>query len=605
MNIITLEKSTLVESALFGNKAVGLSKLLQGGFDIPETHILKIDTEITDEDIMFIFSLYQKVIVRSSSFLEDSKENSYAGAFISLISTRDTIKNDVNTIRKQAMEVQTLFKQKLDKIALIIQPLVEGIGGVYLYDKTARKEVLDLSIFGVDSVTSGQSSSFDLLKSNSPEYIFALEECRKIASFFSISIDLEFIFDKDKILFLQYRQLTSSISHPEIYSRNDYFPTPVKPLCGTLWADILSKALNCSAIYKNSDVVVDIPVDYNFTNINIKNKDFEQAIDYYNDFLFPKWQERINLLEKKEFLDETQYFLFALNEWQTFINEYFNNEFEHIIDYARYNAPIGASRSPYFCQWLNSLNDLSALANTLPNISNQPKYKLFIEKYGKSFIQSNYFNMPSLIENQAQFVEMLKNMKSDYTHIEPPINPISTIKAAWLAEDDNEYKDLFAFYLRKSILKLASSFKERQFISKEDDIWEIEIDELLSAIQKNEKPKLSKASFKKDIISNDKETVFDGEILSFGNVSGKVFCDPQEVSEDKIFVKSHLNNWDYPTLLKCKGAVVSFGTLNAHFAIFARDFNKPIFKSYEAVSNLKNGHNVILDSDKKTITLKL
>ncbi len=607
MNMKALKNETTINTALFGNKAAGLHVLLAHGVRIPETFLLAADIEITQKDIDFLFSKNETVIVRSSSQLEDSSSMSYAGVFLSLKATRETITNIVEQIRNHAIaQIQNLFGHTINRIALVIQPFITGIGGVYLYDKEAEKEKLDLSMFGSDSITSGRSSQHDLFKTNSKEYKHSLNECRKVAKKLSVSLDLEFVFDNDEVFFLQFRQLTKSIHNvsedkPE---GSEYFPYPIKPLCGTLWAEILTNSLGALCIFSNGYVTKVGKSIEEEQNDSISDIRLDEAVEFYSNFLFVKWRQKLNNLKDIHIDNETQNFIYVLDEWKEFIDEYLNNPFEYIIDFARCESPIGASLSPKFCQWLFDLNDLAVLYKTTNNLEETNKYKAFMEQYGKSFIpNSNYFNSPPLSESPEQFLEIIQSIENTEAKFKPAVNPSAILKAAWIAEDDNSFKSEFSYYLRRAVLRLATSWEEQHFISNKDEIWEIEIDELLSAINEKRKPKINRTELSNNIDFGNDETIFKAEVLASGDCSGEVFTNASEATDDKIFVKKHLDTWDYPTLLKSKAAVVAFGSINAHFAIFARDFNKPVFKSFSAVSKLTSGSRIILNSKTKTITV--
>ncbi len=606
MNLKALESEQTIDTALFGNKAAGLHVLFVNGIRVPKTFLLAADIEISKEDIDFLFTKNETVIVRSSSQLEDSTSMSYAGVFLSLKATRETIASIIEQIRSHAIaQIQNLFGQKISRIALVIQPFITGIGGVYLYDKEAEKEKLDLSMFGSDSITSGKSSHHDLFKTNSKEYRYSLNECRKVASQLSVSLDLEFVFEDAEISFLQFRQLTKSIHNisedkPE---GSEYFPYPIKPLCGTLWAETLTKSLGVSCVYSDSYVKVTQSEDEEQQEPLDENK-LAAAVKFYSDSLFAKWRNELDELKNKNIENENENFVFVLDKWKEFIHEYFTNEYESTIDNARENSPIGASLSPNVCKWFNDLNELAALSKTTEELKEHPKFKLFIEQYGKSFIpNSNYFNAYSLSENPKQLLGIIQSIDNAETKYKPVSNPTLILKAAWIAEDDNKFKNEFSFYLRKAVLRLATNWVKQKFISNMDEIWEIEIDELLKAIYENRKPKINKTELSINFNFGNDETIFQAEVLASGDCSGEVFTEASEATDDKIFVKNHLDSWDYPTLLKSKAAVVGFGSINAHFAIFARDFNKPVFKSFSAASKLTSGCRITLNSKTKTITV--
>ncbi len=608
MNLKILDNEIYFTTDLFGNKAAGLHCLLINGIKIPQTFLLPTETEILDEDILFLFENIksENVIVRSSSELEDSLSNSYAGVFLSKKATQQTISKVISEIREHAIsQAKNLFRQEIKKIAVIIQPYISGIGGVYLYDKECKKEKLELSLFGTNSITSGKSTEQDLVKSNSKEYQYALKECRLVAEKISTALDLEFVLEDSGIVFFQFRQLTKSIESVDELELQDseYFPYLIKPLCGTLWAKILTKSLGKLCIYENGFLKI-ITHEDDFSIQNFDDKKLEDAITFYKEKLFVKWEQQIQELIKIKNENKNENFGFIFNTWNDFIYEYFTNDYEPIIDFARENSPFGASLSPYICNWFNDLNNLADIHKNGADIKSHSQFLLFLKKYGKSFIpNSNYFDSYSVMEDPEQLINIIENIENTDIIYSPIENPSTILRAAWIAEDDNRFKNEFSFLLRKSILELADSMFQKKFLSNKNEIWNIEIDELLSAIQEDRKPKVTQSVLLDDLnVSND-ETVFTAVVLSSGNCFGEVFTKASESGENKIFVKNYLDTWDYPTLLKCKGAVVGFGSMNAHFAIFARDFGKPIFKSFNAVKKLTDGKKIELSSKKKTVIL--
>lgn len=600
MNLRKLTGDQVFDPVLYGNKAKGLHSLLQKGIRIPETYLLPINSEITLQDIELLFAKNKTVIVRSSSHIEDSSSGSYAGVFLSLHATKNTIISAIEEVRLHAVKI---FGQEIGKIALVIQPLILGIGGVFLYEKESRKESLIVSLLGASSITSGRSSEYDLLKPSSKEYLYALNECRKVMALFPISLDLEFAFQKTEIVFLQLRQLTGSIRNigDDVLTRNEYFPYPMPSLCGTIWQNTLTNLIGTPFVYSGGFVKAKTE-SQDPPNVIIDDSKLEKAYTFYTEELFPRWRNSIDALKKETKRDPSEKFLSVFDVWCEFMREYLDNEFEYVVDYARKMSPLGTSLTPNVCEWLNRLNELTGI--NITEISIHPLFKSFISTYGRSFLpNSNYFNNPSIIENPEYLIEILRNTKVDKITYAPQKNPSLILKTAWLSEDDNIFKNEFSFYLRMSILDLANLWQSQRKISRPADIWDIEIDELIAAIREERAPKIlsPKYSSKHHLANDDK--VFGAEVLSAGNCSGKAFRHANDADEDKIFVKGHLDAWDYPTLLKSKAAVVAFGSVNAHFAIFARDLNKPVFKSFNAVKKIVAGERIELNSQTKTISI--
>jgi|SanBayMetagenome_1026888.scaffolds.fasta_scaffold01393_7 hypothetical protein len=571
-----------------GNKSVGLLKLLSIGENIPLTYILPLNSELTDEDINILREAFKEkqLILRSSSFVEDSDCFSAAGMFLSLKTDFEIIKKTVETIRIQAENIT-----KNDKIPLIIQEYIEGIGGVYLANPTLEKESLQISFLGVSSVTSGMANNFNYLDSKSKIYQSILKQCRKIVKTVNYPVDLEFVVNNNHIYFLQMRRFIykpdsnnsncNSIQNKNISSSlPSNFSEYLSPLCGTLWSSCLSKILKTSYVYDKGYIHDDLPTDTEEQNLDqqydLKDDDYLKAINFYKKSLFPHWEDKLEYLKSIINTEKNYRELFkkVYDCWFNFMQDYLDNDFEYIIDYARETGKEGIGLSPFLCEWLNDLKGLE------PND--------FIAKYGLMFNNEVNFQEPALCE----MPETVALMKANYSNslVFPVETPSLIIQAAWLAEEDNKYKHFFNFYLRKSIILLGGFLRKINLIKNINDVWNFSLKELLRIIDIENLTEDTEIYFDKLSGFQKQHSGLSNTILqplSPGLMNGFVVKDTGSSPENKILVKHSLNNFDYPFFFECSGAIVAFSSYNSHIALLARDINKPLYKSLIAVENLK------------------
>ena len=161
-----------LERARHGGKACGLQQLLRAGGRVPPTFVIEVGADSSLDLNRWIQQCdASEFLVRSSAPGEDSLKRSEAGAYLSLRVPLDLVQASITRV--------SVHGQALGggPIAVLIQPAVDGPGGVYLADPAAGLESLRIALSGPVGITSGAALPPDLLMSDSPEAVLARREC--------------------------------------------------------------------------------------------------------------------------------------------------------------------------------------------------------------------------------------------------------------------------------------------------------------------------------------------------------------------------------------------------------------------------------------------
>jgi hypothetical protein len=647
--IFQLTLKSRVQHQVHGGKAVGLKSLLKVGAKIPTTIIIPAGVEPNKDDINWIFhslGSHIKLIVRSSSTLEDQESVSMAGAFKSYEVDYTQLEASIKKIRSHADKWE---RKANSKIPLLVQPLLAGIGGVYMASYPNGKENLTLSKFGPSAVTSGVTSELDRISKETSEYKKAISQCRKIQKKLKASVDFEVIIQNEDCFFVQYRPLTnehifnslsySNIPYPEgvlssnskrisslsykekesneanqkvFYEISEHFPFALSKLCGTLWARQLSCIFDSSVIYKKGFILGLQEID-NEVGSELDENDLKRAYWFYKKSLFVKWKKKIKFLKGLHNKNQPiKAWTEVYTAWTQFLIEYFNNPYESTIYKARTSCMSGGSFSPKTRRQIYTfrkaqkrlLSCAEPCGKEPSNWKELPEISLYLKNYGHYFLQGNDFSQPPLLEQSETFLYMLKSSI-------PPIsiNPNNSLeetdllRAAWLAEDDNEYKHLFACQMRQAILGLANCFLSTRIIKSLEDIWNFSIEDLEDILEgkaldkQNSKYLNTCTNMQVNIIHKG---IFPAFVLSPGSATGRT-CKGYSEILGGILVRTTITEIDYPALLASSGAVVALGTTNSHAAIFSRDVGKPLYLCPKVVHSLSDETYLTLNQISKEI----
>ena len=393
-----------------GGKAAGLDRLARCGLPIPRSLILLEQEQFIEgaisEHVDWLTSSCStkdgRLIVRSSSCLEDSERSSFAGQFKSIVTDAVGLENAILAVREHAME-----KFGITNIAVIIQPLLEGPGGVFLYNQSQEKFHLNLSILGPSDITAGTNTPFSAIPPSDPTFEKAKAAAIDLTQKVPGDLDAELIVVNSKfVLFLQLRNWTGAskatglldIGAAQVNPLNEYFPRILPRLVGELWSLALSTRPRIfRAEYVSGTLVQGITSvsqvsdgakDDSEPSLTIPvNAMLEEAERFYRDVLFPKWERNVFELEKKLSSitpqNASDVWYYTKNVWINFYDEYFHNQFEHVIDIMRKSFGAESGIPSNLAKLVNS-----SILHSRGSITRAD----WMSEYGKYFVDCHYFN---------------------------------------------------------------------------------------------------------------------------------------------------------------------------------------------------------------------
>jgi hypothetical protein len=469
---IKLTKTNKIEVNTHGGKAVGLHELTALGFNIPLTIILPMGYEPDFEIISTITSILGKqnpIIVRSSSPYEDMENKSMAGVFNSEITDSEYLIQVIKNIRKNAKIISSKLNLPQNEIPLLLQPVINcPFGGVYLSDINSNDRLV-ISSLGVSSVTSGINGAMDTLSESDPIYKQALTQLRKLRDKSEHGIDVEFTIDvESKITFLQKRRNNSLIEievELEGFKLSDHFPFVLSNLEGSIWHNLFEEVFPHQTKFVNNRIYDrNREQDTEAKTFNIDETELSTAYNLYHNVLFPNW-ENVFLSLKKELSDNSNAIYVwnrVYSEWKRFYTEYFSNPHHKTISLVKNQLLSGVSIAPCIVNWINNLYSLSDKYST----SEFPSaLENFISNYHYYFFTNNCFSEPSLEESPEIIEVMIKNMPATKRKIEIETNPSLELKVSWLCEEDNRFKNMFNYLIRKAVIKLSTHLAYEKIIS--------------------------------------------------------------------------------------------------------------------------------------------
>lgn len=593
-----------LDPRVHGNKALGLWELRQCSVRVPQTVIVPAGIQPDANDLDWIVEQLGNPLeyfVRSSSSAEDSRSESLAGVFTSEPAEKIELLAKIAKVREQA--VSSKIGPAKDLIPVLIQRRLTGGGGVYLFDQLSGCDSLALSNLGPSTVTLGISTSTDRIPAHCTEYKNVLRVCRELAQKLSKSVDIELVLNSQECVFLQCRPLTQPLNYQLRLGLTDDFPTWLPKLCGTLWVELLNACIDRGNIRYEDGLILDFgDIDAADGGVRYTEYDLDETESYYTKVLFPKWDSRLGQLMSvlQEWPAEIAYREVKL-AWQHFFDEYFNNPYAAILDAARAAAPIGMALSPRvrtrLLMFAEAVKEASSIANLEPldqgellSLNAVAKYLI---AYGFFPLQGHDFSQPSLAELPDVFEAMLLN--SGHVELPEMTNPSPLLRVAWLAEDDNEYKQRFCTAFRQSVLKLGNDWHSKKILVDQGDIWCLsaaEVEGVLDGghhgyIQPTKTRHVKRAScaglvgdYSADILSPGEGTGFASRL--------------NDGRPNQILIRTVIQSADYPLLLNSNGAVVALGSYQSHGAIFARDIGKPIYRCPAVVQNVTEGAQLTL-----------
>ena len=232
-----------LESAHVGGKALGLARLHQFGFAVPEAYVLVHGKEGLEVDLDGLEPglLGSTLAVRSSSVAEDGAERSFAGQYESVLNVRgvDALRAAIQrclaslgSVRAEAYRTAGATKPAEDAMAVVIQRMVEPIaaGVVFTADPTTgrRDRVVVDAVPGLgEALVSGEAEPDHALCDpagrvvmrtppatgevlTSAQIAALTQGALEIASKLGYPVDLEWAIDQvGKLWWLQARPITT------------------------------------------------------------------------------------------------------------------------------------------------------------------------------------------------------------------------------------------------------------------------------------------------------------------------------------------------------------------------------------------------------------
>lgn len=231
-----------------GGKAFGLSKLTEGGFDVPEGFVIgKDDIEDilegkTDELERYLSDLkyVDKFAVRSSACGEDGETNSYAGIF----ETKLNVENDPAKISEavkyvfnsaSGARVESYIKDKDHEMNVVVQKMISPVLAGVAFSGAVNTDGEDVirieAVEGLaENLVSGRTSSSVVTVSKKElfnedvkihitgkaldyrQILILARKVKNIADYFESDMDVEWCIDENqKIYFVQARPITEKL----------------------------------------------------------------------------------------------------------------------------------------------------------------------------------------------------------------------------------------------------------------------------------------------------------------------------------------------------------------------------------------------------------
>ncbi|MFM8272982.1 MAG: PEP-utilizing enzyme [Gemmata sp.] len=597
MTGIALLGSGPLDAAACGNKALGLWKLMNAGAKVPPTVIVTADHQVDGPALTAVVAgqvgTHPAYVVRSSSTVEDGVTQSMAGMFLSVSTDLGGVPDAVEQVRRHARAAVTGGVDPL--IPVLIQPRLDGSGGVYLSDYRAGRDSLVLSTLGPSAVTSGATTATDQLPTDSPSCQAALSACRDIARRLGGSVDLELVLGQGGCVFLQYRPLTRPLPAAKPEGVSSYFPGWLPPLVGTLWGESLSAALGTASVRYEDGYILGLDSSpEGGGDLELTPDVLHKAEEYYRHTLIPEWDDRAERLGRDiEALPPDRAWERCVAEWEVFLDQYFNNPFEGVVTAARMAAPPGMAFSPRNVERLGLFGRASEAVQaqvTLPPAERHAlaEVRAYLDAFGFYLLEEHDFSQPTLAEQPDVLLAQLSQAGQIVIPAAKADDPL--LRVAWLAEDDNECKHRYLSLLRRCVLRLGRHLAENGSLAATDDIWSVtkaDIGPLLrgDAVRGTRAWSLTTSSLPRPPAG---PRTLSAEVLAPGRATGAASLAGQ-VGAGRILVRTVIETADYPLLMSSAGAVVALGTPLSHGAIFARDVGKPLYRCPAVLNAVDDG----------------
>ena len=490
----------------------------------------------------------------------------------------------------------------MQPMPVLIQPRIDGPGGVYFFDRQSGLDRLELSLRGPGAVTSGTSIVSDQLPVESPSGRMALAACRELARKLGGSGEFELVIPLDCCVFLQYRPLTRPISESLPEGASCDFPARLSPLVGTLWAEQLSAVLGVPEIRYDKGFILGLDdPQADETALSLTPDYLRDAEEYYNRKLFPDWEALYSTLASElERLSPEVAWEKMTDAWATFLDQYFNNPHEGVVNAARAKVPPGMAFSPRTVRRLQLFGQASAAVNAgiAEGVSQRELLGLkavqnYLDSFGFYLLAQHDFGQPTLAEQPNALIPQLCEA-GEFVNPEMKQDDL-VLRVAWLAEDDNEFKQRFLSLLRRCVLRLGRHLASQGQLQLEQDIWNLTRGDLAALLRGATVQGPRDWSLARTPLTRPPAgpKAFAAEILAPGRAAGKATLSGS-AGPARILVRTAIETADYSLLLGSAGAVVALGTRLSHGAIFARDVGKPLYRCPAILDLVEDGTELTL-----------
>ena len=424
------------------------------------------------------------------------------------------------------------------------------------------------------------------------------------------SIDLELILVGGECVFLQCRPLTRPLFNQTVAGLSSYFPSWLPPLCGTLWAEQLSETLRLDGVRYDDGFIIGLGGSEDSKDVTpVTTPECEAAERYYTEVLFPKWETTLTRLRAtvQELAAEDAY-RDARSAWAEFLRDYFNNPYEGVVAAARAAGRSGMAITPRVRDRLTLFaraarevaSGVSHGHGQLGRLLAFPSVVEYLGLYGFQLLEGHDFSQPTLAEQPAAFLAQLT--QAGRVELPDAVAPDVLLRVAWLAEDDNEYKQRFCAMLRQSILRLGADWTAKGLLPERDAVWRLTATEVegVQAGQASRFEMREPFRLAEQLDAVGRIGTFAAELLSPGRVSGVANRDGRG-GANLILLRTVIETTDYPLLMSSAGAVVALGTPQSHGAIFARDIGKPLYRCPAVVQTVNDGMLLTLHDTPATV----
>jgi phosphohistidine swiveling domain-containing protein len=405
------------------------------------------------------------------------------------------------------------------------------------------------------------------------------------------NIDLEFVFDQQRIILLQHRpwvgaqQMLPSDSNEE--AANEYFPKQLLPLVGDLWALALSTRPNT---LEGRHVNGHIKLSSNRPETNVQPRLGEPSLKetYLGNhrMLFPAWRKSARALSSIAADITTgatstwDGWIRAKRLWISFYDSYFHNEFEAVMSAARESATPG-SGLPAGLRIFLARSQEAARTN---------KFDRWLQHYGEYFVNCHYFNVMTAAEDKSVMTAYISSYsKVSNARIE---KKMLLHRVADIAYEDNRFKHLLNAGMRRVLLACAV-----KHLGTPADIWHCRLTDLEEALRMQRALEPIRGVPRTGTDQGDHRTSqrFASLPLTRGVARGSVCCKRDTEGRGQVLICPTVSDVDYGRMLSAAGVVIAFGSPTSHAALLAAENGIPMHVCPEAVSFARDGDDAEID----------